>query len=146
MKRDLFMRCKGDLEIAKSLCNSDDEYKLCVSGYLTQQAIEKCLKAVLRELGISYTKTHSIHSLVISLPDCQSFFTEEQMAVLEERAPLLTEWESHARYVEGYTVTRRALLRQLQLAEEVVSAAEKEFERRDQQAIKSAGVSKMNLF
>lgn len=98
------MRAKSDIKLSHMLMNSDDDYDLLLAAYHVQQAAEKILKCCLKELGANYTKTHNISSLLNSLPEGQEFFDNQDLVKFYEKAPLLTEWESKARYLEGYFV------------------------------------------
>ena len=67
--RDWLRYARADLAIAKIPLPEEGLYEqLC---FHAQQAVEKCLKAVLIEKGIAFPKTHSIEFLVDLLPaDC----------------------------------------------------------------------------
>ena len=98
------MRAKSDIKLSHMLLNSDDDYDLLLAAYHVQQAAEKLLKSCLKELGINYTKTHDISSLLNLLPENQDYFESQDLVRFYEKAPLLSEWESKARYVAGYLV------------------------------------------
>lgn len=122
MKRELMELGRWDLQNAKWNLNESDDIAPRFAAYHIQQAVEKVVKCVLKELGVSYTKTHRINDLLARLPDGQDILSEEWIDWLEENAATLYEWESNARYTEGYTVSRRYAVRVF----EKVSALHKE--------------------
>lgn len=111
MSPDYLLRAKSDLRVAKLVLGSDDDYDLLIAAYHVQQAVEKTLKLTLKELGVPYTKTRRIEDLLSRLPDNQNLLGEEWLDWLETNSATFCDWESKTRYVEGYSVTRRHVLR-----------------------------------
>lgn len=111
MSYDYLLRAKSDLRAAKAALGGDDDYDLLIAAYHVQQAVEKTLKLALKELGIPYTKTHRIEDLLSRLPDNQGLLGEAWLDWLETNSATFYDWESKTRYIEGYSVTRRHVLR-----------------------------------
>ncbi len=94
MKRDLMLRAWSDLKTAKyCMSTGDDEYDLCLAAYHIQQAVGKTLKSCLKELGIDYTKTHRIESLLQLLPPDQSIISDDVYERLYDKSSSLTAWK-----------------------------------------------------
>ena len=73
MTRRLMQTAWYDLKVAKDNLNEADEIALLISAYHLSQAAGKVVKSVLREMGLSYAKTHRISDLLNDLPEDQDF-------------------------------------------------------------------------
>ncbi len=78
-----------DLESAKGLMGLQHWRQAC---FLTQQAVEKYLKALLTSRQISYERTHNIESLATLLSDA------EQLGILKPAVFDLSEYAIDPRY------------------------------------------------
>lgn len=148
MSYDYLFRAKSDLRTAKFNLGGDDDYDLLIAAYHIQQAIEKTLKLILKELGISYTKTHRIEDLMSRLPDSQDLLNEDWLDWLETNSSTLYDWESKTRYIEGYSVTRRHVLRMYNDAVRFVAELEEVLQSLKEEAPSQAptdGLSRLNL-
>lgn len=76
----------------------DDAY-LDMSCFLTQQALEFLMKAILLEYGVAYDKTHDILELLELLRSVNFYFAQEDS--LELLAATITDWEESSRYGKG---------------------------------------------
>lgn len=89
------------VEQAKDALNKvgrDDAY-LDLACFLTQQAIEFLMKAILSEYGVAYDKTHDILALLELLRSINFEFEQEDS--LELLATTITDWEESSRYGKG---------------------------------------------
>ena len=85
----------GDLNTAEALLGNKNvrPENIC---FLAQQAIEKCIKAVLCHKNLSVPQVHDLEALVAAVPDnCPSIPGIEQLGDL-------TEFATVRRYEEGY--------------------------------------------
>ena len=97
----MYSRACVALEQAKDALNKvdrDDAY-LDLACFLTQQAIEFLMKAILSEHGIVYGKTHDILELLELLRSINFEFEQEDS--LELLAATITDWEESSRYGKG---------------------------------------------
>lgn len=103
--RELLKIAKGDLGSARDLLSGKKgrPENIC---YLTQQSVEKCLKAALCALGLPIVHTHDIEALVNSLPD-------ENRPPEAHQLPALTEYATVRRYEEGYQILTSQELKQV---------------------------------
>lgn len=111
MRRELLELSRWDLQNAKWNLSESDDIAPRYAAYHVQQCVEKLVKCCLKELGISYTKTRRITDLLARLPERQDILPDEWIDWLEENSATLYEWESNARYTEGYAVSRRHVSR-----------------------------------
>lgn len=123
----------GDLRIAKFSLDEQDDIAIRYAAYHISQSVEKVVKAVLKEMGVSYTKTHRINDLLAKLPDSQTYLNDAWLDWLEMNDPTLNEWESKTRYVEDFVVTHRHAVRLYNDAVELYSTVKQELETYDVQ-------------
>ena len=119
-----FDSAKNCLKWAKLMINSDDEFDLKQSAYNIQQCVEKTLKFLLNDVGVTPKKTHDISVLLSQLPENYDSIDEEVVLKVYSFAPSLTEWEAKTRYDEDYLVARRFVLYGLELASELVGVVD----------------------
>lgn len=97
----MYSRSCAALDQAKdalSKVGKDDAY-LDLACFLTQQAIEFLMKAILLEYGMAYDKTHDILALLDLLRSIDFEFEQEDS--LELLATTITDWEESSRYGKG---------------------------------------------
>lgn len=97
----MYSRSCAALDQAKDALNKvgrDDAY-LDLACFLTQQAMEFLMKAILLEHGIVYDKTHDILELLELLHSVNFEFEQEHS--LELLATTITDWEENSRYGKG---------------------------------------------
>ncbi|MCR2050096.1 HEPN domain-containing protein [Acetatifactor muris] len=101
-----FRRAYLDYRAAVNLWNvpENDEAYMNAVAYHLQQAVEKTLKAFLECIGETVPNTHDIDKLVRMSKNngSQVFLTEW----IEEKADMLTRWETDTRYDVDYCVER----------------------------------------
>jgi HEPN domain-containing protein len=117
---DWIRHASSDMSLARQLGAPDVLLEsLC---FHTQQAAEKCLKAVLLDHEIQFPFTHNLPRLLTLLLDAGVAVPEEVQAVAE-----LTEYAVEARY-PGHSepVDRESYERALQLAQQVLEWASSE--------------------
>ncbi len=105
-------KATNDLACAKSLLNLGDEYynQIC---FLTQQAIEKLLKAYLIKNDKELTKTHDLVKLNSDCMEINSAFAQWKEAALT-----LTIYSVDFRY-PGEDATKTEAIESVSLAEEI---------------------------
>ena len=114
---ELLRIAKGDLGSARDLMEGKQGRPENVC-YLTQQAIEKALKAVLCHLEKRLIHTHDMEALLALMPEG----TSPPDAFLIRS---LTEYATVRRYEEGYEILEKADLKNfLELGEKVLSWAD----------------------
>ena len=116
--KELIKIAKGDLGSAKDLQSGKQGRPENVL-YLTQQSIEKCLKAVLCILEKPVLHTHDLEALINLLP--KNTLPQDWNELLS-----LTEYATVRRYEEGYEIlTDEDLRNAIQLGERIIKWAEK---------------------
>ena len=111
-------RAKSDLALASVSLPPDVLYsELC---FHAQQAVEKCLKAVLIHYGIEFRKVHDIDYLITLLP------AEATLPQQAEQVAVLTSYAVAFRYPGDYEdVTEEAYQEAMQIARTVYLWAER---------------------
>jgi len=97
----MYSRSKVAIEQAKEALGKisvDDAY-LDMACFLSQQALEFLMKAILLEYGESYKKTHDISELLELLFHVNFHFNREEE--LELLSSTITDWEESSRYGKG---------------------------------------------
>ena len=123
MSKILIVKANVDLAMAAKALEEDDEFFVQAAAYHTQQAIEKILKFVLENYGISYKRIHHVDTLASMLPSGQNIISEEQLDIIYDNAILLKGWESEVRYDTEYMAQRRTVVRMLEFAKTLYSVA-----------------------
>lgn len=114
---ELLKIAKGDLGSARALIGAPDSRPENVC-YLTQQSVEKCLKAVICHLGIEVIHTHNLESLIQLIP-------AEHRPSDQKQLEALTEYATVRRYEEGFEIlTQEDLERVVALGKQIYLWAE----------------------
>lgn len=155
MKREFMELARWDLQGAKWSLGESDDVAPRFAAYHIQQSVEKVLKCCLKEMGLSYTKTHRISDLVARLPQEQDLISPSWLEWLRRNAATLYEWESNARYTEGYLVERKfasdvlreatAFYDSVTLSLQVADKLAEEMLRKQHQNSDSSAASRLNL-
>ena len=82
MPGTLIKIAQSDLRMANFAISTGDECDLRMAAYHIQQAVEKALKQILEDYGVSYTKTHKLYRLSALLPDSQAVPSRDPLALL----------------------------------------------------------------
>lgn len=116
MGRFMLDFAKADLKAAKIFLYDTDDLSLRISAYHTEQAIEKILKQVLEELGVSYKKDPGFGAMLAAIPDSQDMLSDTTLDVLSDNADRLRNWSTELRYTKSYVTTRRETTRMFEFA------------------------------
>jgi len=102
----LFRRAYLDWRAADNLLKTpeNDEAYMNTVAYHLQQAVEKTLKAFLECVGVTVPNTHDIDKLVRMSKNNGSRVLLTEW--IEEKADMLTRWETDTRYDMDYCVER----------------------------------------
>lgn len=102
----LFRRAYLDYRAAENLLKipENDEAYMNTVAYHLQQAVEKMLKAFLECVGVTVPNTHDIDKLVRMSKNNGS--RAELTPWLEDKADMLTRWETDTRYDIDYYVEK----------------------------------------
>ena len=102
---------RGDIKVARFLLSpvgnpSNDEYMYNLAAYHAQQAVEKALKAYLRDVyGEDESKrTFKIHEMPELRRRLEDEYHHEVHPVIARNADLITSWEASSRY--GHSLVR----------------------------------------
>lgn len=103
----LFKRAYLDWKAAKNLLRipENDEAYMNNVAYHLQQAVEKTLKAFLECVGVTVPNTHDIDKLVRMSRNNGSRVVITEW--IEDKADMLTRWETDTRYDMDYCVESR---------------------------------------
>lgn len=103
----------ADLVAAKQLSDNalSDEIFLNYAGHHLQQAVEKCIKYQLDQLGADFPKTHNISQLIL-------FAKKENLDLIitdyiDEHSEMFTAWEAMSRYITDYGIEKKKIDRAL---------------------------------
>ena len=109
----LFRRAYLDYRVAENLLKvpENDEAYMNTVAYHLQQAVEKTLKAFLECAGVTVPNTHDIDRLVRMSGNngSRAVITEW----VEDKADMLTRWETDTRYDMDYCVEKEKVLKGL---------------------------------
>ncbi len=122
MPGTLIKIAQSDLRMANFAISTGDECDLRMAAYHIQQAVEKALKQILEDYGVSYTKTHKLYRLSALLPDSQAVLSRDLLALLKPGLYVLTVWESESRYNTEFAASREEVLEMFSLAQAVLEA------------------------
>lgn len=109
----LFDKASANFKSARLLLEnaSDDDEQLNFAGYHLQQAVELAIKYLLEQNGVEYPKTHDIDQLIrIANENGVDLHMSEYV---EDHAEMFSAWEAKARYVLGYSIEAKKLVRAL---------------------------------
>lgn len=86
--------------IYKTAANDDEQ--LNIVGYHIQQSIELAIKHILAMHGMSFQKTHDLDQLIVLAKsnNIELYLPE----YLQEKADVISLWETKTRYVIGFKV------------------------------------------
>ena len=83
----------------------NDELQLNFIAYHLQQAVEMCIKFQLEQNGLEYPLIHNIEQLLQIA--AENNIDLDAPEYIEDKAEMLSIWESHTRYVMSYLVDKR---------------------------------------
>lgn len=109
----LFRRAYLDYRAAENLLKmpENDEAYMNMVAYHLQQAVEKTLKAFLECAGVTVPNTHDIDRLVRMSGNNGSRVIVTEW--VEDKADMLTRWETDTRYDMDYCVEKEKVLKGL---------------------------------
>ncbi len=115
MRRILLEKAEVDLRIVRFCLGEADDMMVQSAAYHVQQAVEKCLKQVYVENGVSYNKIHDIGALIMKLPT-DTLISDDTLEAIEDVSDSLTVWESKTRYDDPYMAKRSKVVKVYALA------------------------------
>lgn len=109
----LFRRAYLDYRVAENLLKvpENDEAYMNTVAYHLQQAVEKTLKAFLECVGVTVPNTHDIDRLVRMSENNGSRVVITEW--VEDKADMLTRWETDIQYDMDYCVEKEKVLKGL---------------------------------
>ncbi len=141
---------KVDLQSAKILFRESDDGQLRNAAYHAQQAVEKVIKYLYECHGVRYPFGHDISTLLSTLPQEQTCFSQDILDELLIHADTYTAWEQKTRYPNDYMAVRRLVEIHIALADELVKLASDYMLESSERAVSAKDtivtVKKMNLF
>lgn len=103
----------------------EDEAQLNAAAYHLQQSVELALKYLLEMYGVEYPKTHDVDQLIrLAVENGVELHLPEY---IEEHAEMFSQWESKTRYIIGYLVEEKKIVKAIQAIDEWFSALSEYF-------------------